>query len=330
MPNLDHPELKFALDAVRQAALLVRQVQTELASQTLTKGDRSPVTVADFASQALVAKLLAEAFPADALVAEEDARTLRSAEAAEILQKVTRYVRHSLPQAAPEQVCDWIDRGGAQAGPRYWTLDPIDGTKGFLRGDQYAVALALVVEGQVQLGVLGCPNLTGGYLLQPGGPGSLVAAWRGEGTWVTSLEEPGEFRQLHVSARGDPRQMRVMRSYESGHTNVSQIDQMVWSLGVEAEPVRMDSQAKYAVLAAGEGDLIVRLLSAEKPDYREKIWDQAAGSLVVSEAGGRITDLDGRELDFSQGRSLQNNRGVVASNGHLHPPALTTLQDLGA
>ena len=42
---------------------------------------------------------------------------------------------------------------------RYWTLDPIDGTKGFLRGDQYAVALGLIDDGEVILGVLGCPNL---------------------------------------------------------------------------------------------------------------------------------------------------------------------------
>lgn len=330
MLNLDHPELKFALEAVRQAALLVRQVQIEMASQTLTKGDRSPVTVADYAAQALVARLLAESFPADVLVAEEDASTLRTPEAAEILQKVTGYVARSLPQATPERVCDWIDRGGAQAGPRYWTLDPIDGTKGFLRGDQYAVALALVLDGQVQLGVLGCPNLTDGYVLQPGGAGSLVAAQRGEGTWTTPLETPGAFTRLGVSARRDPRQMRVLRSYESGHTNVSQIDLMVASLEVTAEPVLMDSQGKYAVLAAGEGDLIIRLLSAEKPNYKEKIWDQAAGSLVVQEAGGRITDLDGRDLDFTQGRTLQNNRGIVASNGHLHAQVLAALQALGA
>ena len=55
----------------------------------------------------------------------------------------------------------------------------------------------------------------------------------------------------------------------------------------------MDSQAKYAVLAAGGGDVNLRLLSPSRPDYREKIWDQAAGSIVVEEAGGRVSDLNG-------------------------------------
>jgi 3'(2'), 5'-bisphosphate nucleotidase len=54
-----------------------------------------------------------------------------------------------------EQVCNWIDHNRVDPGRCFWTLDPIDGTKGFLRGEQYVVALALVVDGQVQIGVLG-------------------------------------------------------------------------------------------------------------------------------------------------------------------------------
>ena len=84
----------------------------------------------------------------------------------------------------------------------------------------------------------------------------------------------------------------------------------------------MDSQAKYAVLAAGDGDVLLRLISPSRPDYREKIWDQAAGSIVIEEAGGRITDLDGKPLDFSHGRTLAKNRGILATNGHLHDAVL--------
>jgi 3'-phosphoadenosine 5'-phosphosulfate (PAPS) 3'-phosphatase len=92
----------------------------------------------------------------------------------------------------------------------------------------------------------------------------------------------------------------------------------------------MDSQAKYAVLAAGGGDLLLRLLSSSQPNYREKIWDQAAGSLVLEEAGGQITDLDGKPLDFTTGRSLRDNRGILASNRALHAAALRALQQIGA
>jgi 3'(2'), 5'-bisphosphate nucleotidase len=122
----------------------------------------------------------------------------------------------------------------------------------------------------------------------------------------------------------------LLRSFESDHTNVDQADHLVRLLGIQVPPLRLDSQAKYAILAAGKGDLIVRLLSPSKPDYREKIWDQAAGSLIVEEAGGKVTDLDGRPLDFTRGRTLAANRGLVASNGILHEDALRALQTVGA
>jgi 3'(2'), 5'-bisphosphate nucleotidase len=300
----------------------------------MTKDDRSPVTVADFASQALVGYLLGEAFPNDPLVAEEDSTTLRSTEEHSTLEQVTKFVAWFTPEARPvttEMVCAWIDRGNAQPSPRFWTLDPIDGTKGFLRGDQYAVALALIVDGRVQIGVLGCPNLTEGYLPEVGGPGALAFAVRGKGTWVGSLEDPKtNFTQVHVSGCQHPVLARLLRSFESGHTNLSQVDRFAQRLGVEAEPVSMDSQAKYSVLAAGWGEVYLRLLSPQKPDYKEKIWDQAAGSLLVEEAGGRVSDLDSKPLDFTTGRTLCNNRGVLVTNGHLHSAALKALREIGA
>jgi 3'(2'), 5'-bisphosphate nucleotidase len=87
----------------------------------------------------------------------------------------------------------------------------------------------------------------------------------------------------------------------------------------------LDSQAKYMLLAAGQGELYLRLLSPKQPDYREKIWDQAAGSLIIEEAGGQVTDLAGQPLDFIAGRTLANNRGILASNRLLHSAALAAL-----
>ena len=328
--DLNSPEIQFALQSVRQAALLVRRVQAELVSAALTKDDQSPVTVADFASQALVGRLLAEAFPNDPLVAEEDSKALRDPGGARTLEQVTKFVAGVLPEAASDAVCEWIDHNRSDTASRFWTLDPIDGTKGFLRGDQYVVALALVVDGRVQIGVLGCPNLVEARKPNLDGPGSLVVAARGQGAWTTALAEPGSFKLLRVSEQSDPSLARLLRSFESGHTNVSQIDRFAHLLGVRAEPVRMDSQAKYVLLAAGEGEFLLRLLSPAKPDYREKIWDQAAGSLILEEAGGRLTDLDGRPFDFTTGRVLLHNRGVMASNGLLHAVALEALQQVGA
>lgn len=330
MFDINNQEVQFALEAASQAALLVKHIQAELVSPALTKDDRSPVTVADFASQALVGQLLSKTFPNDLLVAEEDSSALRAPGAERTLELVTDFCKVALPQADPATVCRWIDYGRVDSAARFWTLDPIDGTKGFLRGDQYAIALALVVDGAVQIGVLGCPNLMDASQPEMDGEGSLVIAVRGRGTWTTSLTHKSTYRKLSVSPEPDASRARILRSFESGHTNVSQIDIFAQALGVQADPVRMDSQAKYAVLADGKGELLLRLLSPKQPDYREKIWDQAAGSLVLQEAGGRITDLHGKDLDFSTGRSLVHNRGILASNSFLHAAALQALANIGA
>jgi 3'(2'), 5'-bisphosphate nucleotidase len=331
IPN-HNPEIQFALHAARQAALMVRQIQQELITPALTKDDRSPVTVADFAAQAVVGRLLGQAFPADSLVAEEDSTALRLAENEELLEQVIHFARQENSLADGEQVCAWIDHNRVDGGARFWSLDPIDGTKGFLRGEQYALALALVVDGEVQIGVLACPNLVDACRVDLGGPGSLVIALRGQGAWTTPLAADGadRFEPLQVSAIDDPAQARILRSVESGHTNIDQVSQFAAELNVAVPPLSMDSQAKYAVLAAGQGEFYLRLLSADKPNYREKIWDQAAGSLIIEEAGGLVTDLTGKALDFTTGRSLKNNRGILASNRHLHPAALAVLRRLGA
>lgn len=327
MLDTQKPEIRFALDAVRRAALLVHRIQMELVVSAQEKADRSPVTVADYTSQALVANLLSDSFPDDALVAEEDSSALQGTP---LLELVTEYVRDELPAATPASVCAWIDRGRSAPASRFWTLDPIDGTKGFLRGDQYAVALALVENGLVQIGVLGCPNLSDGYRPDHGGEGSIAVAVRGQGSWVASLVSPLVFDHLHASRRADPSTARLLRSFESGHTNPGQIDALAGALGITAGAIAMDSQAKYCLLASGKADLMLRMLSPSRPDYREKIWDQAAGMLIIEEAGGMVTDLDGKTLDFSTGRALENNRGVLASNGLLHPAVLQALRQIGA
>ena len=122
MIDLTQPEVQFAMQAVRKASQLVRQVQQTMVTPALTKDDRSPVTVADFASQAIVGRLLSQSFPKDLLVAEEDSADLRKPEAAELLSRVSDYVSQAVPGANSNQVCQWIDFGRADSGQAL--LDP--------------------------------------------------------------------------------------------------------------------------------------------------------------------------------------------------------------
>lgn len=326
---IDTPAARFAATAVRAASQLVQRVQREMVGGPITKADLSPVTVADLAAQALVSHLLAEQLPGAVLVGEEEAEALRGDENRGALEQVTRFVSSLVPGVTPDSVCDLIDRGAGDAKGSYWTLDPVDGTKGFLRHDQYAVALALIEDGEVKVGALGCPELVDASKPAKGGAGSLIVAVRGQGAWTQPLgDESAVWRQLKVSSIAEPASARLLRSVEKAHTDTDGIGDLVTELSIAAEPVPMDSQAKYAVLAAGGGEILLRLLSPNRPDYREKIWDQAAGSIVIEEAGGRITDLEGKDLDFSHGRTLANNRGVLATNGLLHDKVLNGLRAL--
>jgi 3'(2'), 5'-bisphosphate nucleotidase len=338
-------ERDFALEAVIRAAGLCRQVQAEmvqpLASQ---KGDRSPVTVADYGSQAIVCRLLAAAFPGDPVVAEESAAALRRPDQAEMLGHVTRTVQGVLPGATPADTCDWIDHGQGDPGPRFWTLDPIDGTKGFLRGEQYAIALALIVGGRVQVGALACPNLTPGPPSPQPSPsegegatpsplrgegrvrgGVVFVAVRGQGATMLPLDGDGPPRTIHVASLADPAGARFVESFEPAHADQAAHQALARALGITRPALRMDSQAKYGVVARGEAALYLRLPSPQAPDYRENIWDHAAGALLVEEAGGRVTDASGADLDFGAGRKLFRNRGVVVSNGRFHEAILNAL-----
>ena len=307
-------EKQIAISAVLRATQLCQQVQADMvkAEDAVEKADRSPVTVADFGSQALICHAIGEAFPRDAIVAEEDSQTLQ--ENPQLMQRVTGYlISFSEGTASPQTVCDWIDRGGGEVGERFWTLDPIDGTKGFLRGDQYAIALALILHGEVKLGVLGCPNLP----QQLGDPraqrGCLFVAERGKGTRMLSLD--GNFSEgIRISRTA----RRFAESVESTHSDLDAHAQIAQQVGIIEPPIRMDGQGKYGVLARGEASVYIRLPNPATPDYRECIWDHAAGLIVVEEAGGVVTDIDGRSLDFSQGTRMTTNRGILATNGDLH------------
>jgi len=315
-------ELEIAARAVRAAAQVCRNVQGNLTvAGALTKRDRSPVTVADFASQAVVCATLTEHSQVRAIVGEEDAAELREPSAAAICAQVVDHVRAARGATLTvDDVLAAIDLGGATppSNAPFWTLDPIDGTKGFLRGEHYAIALALIEGGRVLLGALGCPHLDA----PDGSRGLLLTAVRGGGgTRASSLfTDASEPRVVHVSDVRDPAQARFCESVDAGHSDHDVAAQIAARLGLVQAPLRLDSQAKYACVARGEASIYLRLPTSET--YREKIWDHAAGLIAVEEAGGRVTDVRGMPLDFARGRQLELNAGVVASSGQIHAQLL--------
>jgi 3'(2'), 5'-bisphosphate nucleotidase len=239
---------------------------------------------------------------------------------------MTAEVQYFRGDATEGDILDWVDLGGdKEYSDRFWTLDPIDGTKGFLRGDQYAVALALIENGRVVLAAVGCPNLK---LEQLGGDAGVVMSARaGEGTMIQRISDMAPMGMASVSDDSNPSSVRLCESVEAMHTSHSGAGRVASILGITADPVRLDSQAKYAVVASGNAEIYLRLPSDRR--YIENIWDHAGGSLLVEEAGGVVTDIRGNPLDFSRGYQLTQNRGVIVSNGQLHDRLLTAIEEAG-
>lgn len=325
-------ELAAAVEAVRRACAMTAAAQPGVVAEGRgAKADGSSITVADYAAQALVAESLARFDPDIALVAEEDAQELRDGPV-ETLRAVAALVDGALEAAGAgalgvEGVLEAVARGGSPGGThgRHWVLDPIDGTTGYASGRQYAVALALVEDGEVTLGVLGCPNLpaasvagdpTAGDAGSVAPPGVLFAARKGAGATVAPLDDVENTRPI---AFADPtaagRPVRYMESYGDSLVAAHGVSASVaGAMGVTEPPTRLDSQAKYGAVARGDADLYMRF---PPRTYREKIWDHAAGAVVITEAGGGICDGAGNPLDFSKGRYLDVDRAIVA-----FPPAL--------
>jgi 3'(2'), 5'-bisphosphate nucleotidase len=321
-------ERRVAIESVLEACRLCETVRSNLLSnEALGKEDGSPVTVADFGAQAVVSRHLAASLPNVPLVGEEDCGLLRRDDNARLRELVVDQVKRITPGQTDYEILEAIDRGSGEGGPkgRFWTIDPIDGTKGFLRGDQYAVALALVEEGQVILGVLGCPNLPLD-LREPQSPrGCLFVAVKGEGATMRGLNDTSE-RRIKVTKNAHPSEARFCESFESSHSSHEHAARIAQILGLNKSPLRMDSQCKYGMVARGDAAIYLRLPTRQS--YMETIWDHAAGSIIVQEAGGKVTDMAGQPLDFSLGRRLSNNRGIVVTNGALHDQVLKTVRQV--
>jgi 3'(2'), 5'-bisphosphate nucleotidase len=322
-------ERNLAREAARRAAWLCLAVQREMLGQPerMDKAGREPVTVADFGAQALICALLGERLRGDRVLAEESAADFDALAGSGQRQRVARHLSDVLGRAVTlDNVDSWLDHGRETASPRAWMIDPIDGTKGFLRGEQFAVAIGFTVNGVLTVGALACPMLPVRADAPDGGVGLVLSAVRGQGATAEPLQG-GDARSISVSQTTQASAARAVQSVEAAHGDQDASARTLAALGVSQPPLRIDSQAKYAAVADGRAEFYLRTMSS--PDYRERVWDHAAGALVVSEAGGTVTDLYGEPLDFSLGTRLEANRGVLATNGHLHAAALAALREAG-
>ena len=238
-------EIEVACAAARQASQLALRHQSAGVSPN-DKPDGSPVTLADQECEKLIAGLLEEAFPADGILGEEGARK-------------------------------------ASSSGRRWIIDPIDGTRDFIRrGPLWAVLIALEQDGESLAGVTHLPLLDQFYFAARG-----IGSFRnGSPIHVSTIDKP-EAAVLCVNGLN-----RIGREPFAGRL-LDWMDRF-WSVRC------MGGAADSMMVAAGEADLWI--------ERKAEIWDLAPLQVIVEEAGGRFFDFSGR-------RSIASGNGIACTPG---------------
>jgi 3'(2'), 5'-bisphosphate nucleotidase len=223
-----------------------------------TKADASPLTAADLAAQQVIMTGLAALDPVSPVLSEE-AKTLA-----------------------------WSER---QHWSRYWLVDPLDGTREFVkRNGEFTVNIALIENRQSVLGVVLAPVT-----------GELYIGARGQGAWLQA-QVGGDWQRIHARPLAQPPVMAGSRSH--GSLQDSMLNAL---LGPEHELVSLGSSLKFCLIARGAADVYLRLgLTSE--------WDTAAAQCVLEEAGGAVLDLQGRPFSYNRGESLLNPEFIAVGD----------------
>lgn len=319
-------ELPLILDALSAAGSLTRAAQRGLVSGNIaTKVDGSIVTIADYASQALVNHLMARSgVVVPAVIAEESAESLASERG--LVDDVVALLRtNGWPDATARAVLDAIDLAAApkdRAPAVYYTIDPIDGTKGFAAGRQYAVCLARIEHARCTLAALACPNLSpiAGDPIDPStGTGTLFAATDGSPLLTAPLADPTALRVIPRRPPGDIANPIITFSFEPSEARVRNFEALAAILG-GALRTPADSQVKYAMVARAQADAYFR----PPRGAREKVWDHAAGCLLLERAGCTVSDLKGEPLRW-EAPSLPPHSGILGAPPLLHARILAAV-----
>lgn len=221
-----------------------------------SKDDRSPLTEADLSAHHIIVDSLRKLTPGWPILSEESA---------------------TIP---------WSER---RQWTRYWLVDPLDGTREFIkRNGEFTVNIALIENGRPTLGVVQAPVTE-----------EIAWATQGKGAWIAIGQ--GEARRCRTRPRADPLVVAGSRSH--GNPRLAEMMQRVGMHEITA----LGSSLKFLRIAAAEADLYVRLGPTSE-------WDTAAAQCVLEEAGGAVIDLDGNPLRYNGKESLLNPEFIACGD----------------
>ncbi len=288
-------ELEFAIDIAKNASLITEWFKSK-GFESFLKSDQSPVTFADLASQAYIISRLNDCFPDDEIIAEEENIEFIDRKAELLIN--TCFNELNLKKLKNIKKCI-LFRG--KPSNRQWAIDPIDGTVGYQKGLSYAVGLGFMIKSIPQVCAIAVPNYNNNPL-------TIFAAEKGQGSQVSY--DSKVFKPIRVSQTENLHNIRLCHSL---HFDQPWVLNFAKRIGIR-NYIQIDSMAKFCMIADGTADLYLKPLDIE----HSFTWDFMPGNLIVTEAGGQVTDLKGEFLKFEKEKCLWTAPGIIASNNILH------------
>jgi 3'(2'), 5'-bisphosphate nucleotidase len=296
-------ELSLAIELVKKASKITEWFRLKQIS-SFTKEDDSPVTLADFASQIFIISNIKNSFPGDQIIAEEESGVLLNSNAENAIRKCFK----SLKIDVGEELKNTLNYRG-NSSKRQWTVDPVDGTKGFQRNLAYAIGIGFMVRSEPTICAISVPNYSNTEL-------SIFSAQKNHGAKASYGEK--SFTNIKVSETSDPNTSRMSYSL---HYNKPWVLDLAKSLGI-TDFIPMDSMAKLCMVAEGSAEIYVKPMSI----HRSFTWDFLPGELLVREAGGMVTDLKGNSVKYVNEKCVVSAPGLIASNGFIHNDLIEALK----
>jgi HAL2 family 3'(2'),5'-bisphosphate nucleotidase len=297
-------EKDVAIDLAKNALKIMEWFKTH-SNASFKKEDKSPVTIADFASQIYIISKIKEYFPEDRIIAEEESSFLD--ENAKILISECFDAINIIINEELEEILSY--KGGKSK--RSWAIDPIDGTIGYQKNLYYAVGIGLLSKSVPILSVISVPEYQNTGL-------SIFSAVKGQGAKVS--HGSGQFKQIQVSKTENLEDTTLCHSL---HHDKPWVLKFASKTNIKNR-IRIDSMAKTCMIADGSADIYLKPMDKS----RSFTWDFCQGDLLVKEAGGVVTDTNNKNLKYKDKNCLFTGIGMVAANLSLHEKTIKMIKKL--
>jgi len=294
--------------AVRRALYFALAIQDQLGrnyNKAETDNIFDPVTLADYGVQVIITRAIKATFPDDPIISEESLTQFQASvepgRQKKLLSHLNDFLGESLSLDDLMQALAPFE--AHHTSNQIWTIDPIDGTTGYINRRNFSVGVGLIKNGEASLGIIGVPAYRGGGVFY--NDADAICKLPLDNDTAQSIVIPAVPEQLNI----------IVKSYDDApHASHAVMNDVIKEAGIsQAMIVRLDGMEKYLQVATGDADLYLRMPPL-KGRAANKVWDHVPGVAIAKTVHAHILDKDGHDLKFNMDETM-NNIGIIVARG---------------